>query len=60
MENFIFCAVTIHILANISRSKGNQTNKFSHLVEYKTRNTFLEKLYSKCSAEASFRSFYKK
>ena len=40
--------IVIHILSNISRIKGNQTMKFSQLIEYNMRNTFLEKLYTKC------------
>ena len=28
----------IHILLNISRSKGNQTMKFGQLIEYNVRN----------------------
>ena len=36
----------IHILPNISRSKGNQTMKFGQLIEYSTRNNF-EKSYTK-------------
>ena len=35
--------IAIHILLNISRSKGNQAMKFSQLVEYNMRNIFLEK-----------------
>ena len=35
--------IVIHILPNISRSKGNQTIKFGHLVEYNMRNIFLVK-----------------
>ena len=31
--------ITIHILPNISRSKGNQTIKFGQLIEI-TRGTF--------------------
>ena len=33
--------VTIHILSNISRSKGNQTTKFGQLIEYNKRNISL-------------------
>ena len=33
----------IHILPNISRSKGNQTKKFGQLTEYNPRNIFMEK-----------------
>ena len=35
--------IAIHILPNISRSKGNQTMKFGQLIEYNMRNIFLEK-----------------
>ena len=34
--------VTIHILRNISRSKGSQAIKLSQLIEYKIRDAFLE------------------
>ena len=40
--------ITIHILANISKSKGNQTMKFDQLIEYNMRNTFVVKSYTKC------------
>ena len=40
--------IAIHILPNISRSKGNQTMKFGQLIEYNMRNIFLEKPYTKC------------
>ena len=43
--------IAMHILPNISRSKGNQTMKFGQLIEHNTRNTFLENLYSKCGGE---------
>ena len=43
----------IHILPNISRSKGNQTMKFGQLIECSMRNIFLEKLYTKCGRETS-------
>ena len=33
---------TIHILSNISRSKGTQTIKFGQLMKYNMRNIFLE------------------
>ena len=39
--------IAIHILPNISRSKGNQTMKFGQLIEHKMRNIFLEKSYTK-------------
>ena len=40
--------ITIYILGNISRSKGNQTMKFGQLIEYNMRNTFVGKSYTKC------------
>ena len=38
--------IAIHILPNMSRSKGNQTMKFGQLIEYKMRNIFREKSYT--------------
>ena len=32
--------IAIHILPNISRSKGNETMKFGQLIEYNMRMTF--------------------
>ena len=46
-------AITIHILPDMSRSKGKQTMKFSYL-EHNMRNIFLEKLYSKCGGETIY------
>ena len=45
--------IIIHILPNISRSKGNQAIKFSHLIAYKVRNIFLQKSCRKCERETS-------
>ena len=39
--------IAIHILTNISRSKGNQSKKFGQLTEYNLKNIFLEKSYAK-------------
>ena len=50
----------IHILPNISGSKGNQTMKFGQLIKYNTRNIFLEKSYTKGGREAIPRPFSKK
>ena len=47
----------IHILANISRSKGNQTVKFGQLIEC---NIFLEKSHTKCGWETTSRPFPEK
>ena len=35
--------ITIYILPNISRSKGNQATKFGQLIKYNVRNIFLDK-----------------
>ena len=37
----------IHILLNISRSKGNQTMEFGQLIGYNMRNNFLEQPLAK-------------
>ena len=34
--------IAIHILPNISKSKGNQALKFCQLIEYNMKNIFLE------------------
>ena len=39
--------IAIHILPNISQSKGNETMKFGQLIEYDKRNTFLQKFCRK-------------
>ena len=36
-------AITIHIMPNISRGKGNQALTFGQLIEYNKRNIFLPK-----------------
>ena len=35
--------ITIHILPNISRIKGNQDMKFIQFIKYNVRNIFLQK-----------------
>ena len=52
--------ITIHILPNISRSKGNQTMKFGHLIAHNMRKIFLKKSHAKCVVEASPIPFYEK
>ena len=52
--------IVIHILPNISRTKGNQTMKFGQLIECNMRNIFLEKSYTKCDGETSLRPFSEK
>ena len=49
----------MHILTNILRSKDNQTMKIWS-IEYKMRNIFLEKSYTKCGRETSPRPFSEK
>ena len=39
--------IAIHMLLNISQSKGNQTMKFGQLIEYNKRNILLQKLWRK-------------
>ena len=53
-------AIAIQILPNISRSKGNQKIKFSQLIEYNMRNTFVENPYTKRDGETIPRLFSKK
>ena len=36
--------IAIHILPNMSRSKGNQVMKFGQLIEYNMRNIFIHKM----------------
>ena len=52
--------IATNILPNISRSKGNQTMKLGQLIKYNMRNIFLEKSYTKCGGETSFRPFSEK
>ena len=50
--------ITIHILPNILRSKGNQTMKFGHLIKYNKRNFFLQKSCRKAGRETSSRPLF--
>ena len=52
--------ITIHILANISKSNGNQAMKFCELKECNMKNIFLKKTYTRCGRETIPRSFSKK
>ena len=45
--------IAIHLLPNISQSKGNQTMKFGQLIEYIKRNIFLQKLCGKWGRETT-------
>ena len=52
--------ITIHILPNISRSKGIQMIKFGKLKVCNMGHIFLEKSYTKCGRETTPRPFSKK
>ena len=52
--------IAMHILANISRSKGNQTMKFGQLIEFNMKNIFLKKSYTECCGETIPGPFSKK
>ena len=52
--------IAIHSLPNITKSKDNQTMKFTHLIQYNMRTIFLEILYTKCGGETVLRPFSKK
>ena len=52
--------IAIHILPNISKSRGNQILKFDQLIEYNMTKNFLEKSYKKCGRETISRLFSKK
>ena len=52
--------IPIHVLPNISRSKGNKTMKFGQLIEYNMKNIFVEKSYTKCGGETIPRPLSKK
>ena len=45
--------IAIHILLNISQSKGNEIMKFGQLIEYNKKNFFLQKLCRKWGKEIS-------
>ena len=48
--------ITVNILPNISRRKGNQTVKFGQSIEYTVKNIFLQKSCRKRGRETGFRS----
>ena len=45
--------ITVLILFNISRSKGNQAMKFGQLIKHNIKNIFLERSYTKCEGGAT-------
>ena len=49
--------IAIHILTNISGSKSNQTIKFGQLIEYDTKNIFIEKSYKECDEINGLKSY---
>ena len=46
-------------MPNISKSKDKQTRKFGQLIEYKMRNIFIGKSYTKYGGETTPRPFLK-
>ena len=52
--------IAIHILPNITRSKGNETMKVGHSREYNIKNIFLEKSYTKCAGKTIPKPFSKR
>ena len=52
--------IAIHILPNISRTKGIQAMRLGQLIEYNTRNIFIEKSYTKSAGENIPRPLSKK
>ena len=50
--------ITIKILPNIWRSKGNQAMKFSQLIKYSVGNTFLQKSCRKWGKETGPRTVF--
>ena len=50
----------VHILPDISRSKGNQTIKLGQLIKFNMRNIFLKKSCTTCSRVTRPRPFLKK
>ena len=52
--------ISIHILPKTRIIEGNQTMKYGQLKEYNMRNIFLEKSYTKCSAETILKPVSKK
>ena len=51
-------AIAVHILPNISQSKGNQTIKFGQLIEYNKGDIFFEKFCGKWGRETSSRPLF--
>ena len=51
-------AIAIHILPNISQSKGNQTIEFGQMIEDNKRNSFLQKLCGKWGRETNSRPLF--
>ena len=52
--------IAVHILPNVSRCKSNQEMKSGQLIEYNTRNIFVEKSYTKWAGETIPRPLFKK
>ena len=51
--------ITIDVMSNISRNKGNQTMKFGQFIEHNMIYVFLEKSYIKGGVKVVAESFIK-
>ena len=51
--------ITIHILPDISRCRGNQTVKFDQLIKYNMSSIFIKKSCAKYGGETNLRPFSK-
>ena len=52
--------ITLHVLPNISRSKGNQAIKLGQLIQYSVKNVFSEIMQKLRSGEWFQTSFFEK
>ena len=58
MSQPVLPSIAIHILPNVSQSKGNQAIKFSQLIEFNKGNIFLQELFRKWGKETSSRPLF--
>ena len=58
LQYICYIFITINMLPNISRSKGNQAMKLGHLIEYNKRNVFLQMSCRKWARETSSRPLF--
>ena len=58
MSQPVLPSIAIHILPNVSQSKGNQAIKFTQLIEFNKGNIFLQELFRKWGKETSSRPLF--